>query len=289
MKHRRSEAFTLTELLLVLAIITALAALLFPVFSSALAHAKRTDCISSFKQTSAAMTLYMVDYDDRFSTTRYTGALPTEGVTDRTWVQVVLPYVHDFNTFICPADYTRQALARTEYDPDVVLSDVGERYYLASQRVNTGFNFIYLSPLVKEQSGVWAAKPRQSTELSDPSMTILLGDSAFSINRTGVPEGGGNFLVVPPCRYDKNNRDSFGLDGYRPDQIYVPNFAWDRPSKRLTRYGNLYPWHDGKLTIGMVDGSVRVLPIARTFEGCDVRNGWEGIVYDPDRYIWDFN
>ena len=61
-----ARAFTLIEMLVVIAIISLLAALLFPVFMSARADARRAVCLSNMHQISTAVTMYAQDYDDLY-------------------------------------------------------------------------------------------------------------------------------------------------------------------------------------------------------------------------------
>ena len=62
--HR--NAFTLVEILVVIAIISILAAIIFPSFALVRANARRTSCVSNLKQIGAAMEMYKADYDGRF-------------------------------------------------------------------------------------------------------------------------------------------------------------------------------------------------------------------------------
>lgn len=60
----RRRGFTLVELLVVVAILSLLAGLLFPVLSQARSAARRSTCVSNLKQLGVAFALYASDYDD---------------------------------------------------------------------------------------------------------------------------------------------------------------------------------------------------------------------------------
>jgi prepilin-type N-terminal cleavage/methylation domain-containing protein len=70
--RRISRAFTLIELLVVIAIIAILAAILFPVFAQARASARKTTCLSNFRQITMAMLMYTSDWDEKFARTQTT-------------------------------------------------------------------------------------------------------------------------------------------------------------------------------------------------------------------------
>ena len=67
---KTSTAFTLIELLVVIAIISILAAILFPVFAQAKLAAKKTMCLSNWKQIDTAMIMYSGDYDGLYARTQ---------------------------------------------------------------------------------------------------------------------------------------------------------------------------------------------------------------------------
>ncbi|HEY3265405.1 MAG TPA: DUF1559 domain-containing protein [Armatimonadota bacterium] len=97
------KAFTLIELLIVIAIIAVLAALLFPVLARARERAKRTECISNLKQLGVAMGAYVSDWDERYPyawlgdyVKRY-GATP--GISE-----AMAAYVTDSRLWQCPSD-----------------------------------------------------------------------------------------------------------------------------------------------------------------------------------------
>ena len=90
--HRR--AFTLMELLLVVAIIALLVALLLPVFQQARKKSYEPVCTSNLRQFYVAFSLYREDYGDA----------PKYQVR-------LLPYIKDKRILRCPADPTKSGIA----------------------------------------------------------------------------------------------------------------------------------------------------------------------------------
>lgn len=92
----RLRAFTLVELLLVIAIVSILAAVLFPVFSQAKESARKTTCLSNTKQLSLGVLMYAEDSDEVLP--------PTQNGDFVLWPDLVSSYVRNDNVRICLSD-----------------------------------------------------------------------------------------------------------------------------------------------------------------------------------------
>jgi prepilin-type N-terminal cleavage/methylation domain-containing protein/prepilin-type processing-associated H-X9-DG protein len=118
--HRR--AFTLTELLVVVAIVAILAALLFPVLAQAREAGRRAACLSNERQLGAAVTLYLQDYDERFPQTHPAAtpwSFPEAEITlEVPWRELVEPYVRSPRLFQCPSDWGAPAWHPSTYAPN---------------------------------------------------------------------------------------------------------------------------------------------------------------------------
>ncbi len=62
---KRTQAFSLTEVLVVLVIIALLAAIIFPIFQNAKRKSMEAPCAANLRQIAVATTQYMQDNDDR--------------------------------------------------------------------------------------------------------------------------------------------------------------------------------------------------------------------------------
>jgi prepilin-type N-terminal cleavage/methylation domain-containing protein/prepilin-type processing-associated H-X9-DG protein len=110
------RAFTLAETLAVLAIVAALAALLFPVLAAARSKPQDAACLSNLHQIGLATQLYMVDHDDRYPVvvnafTRLPGVkvrfgrpIEVDPFSAPTPPEVLSSYVRDSRILRCPRD-----------------------------------------------------------------------------------------------------------------------------------------------------------------------------------------
>lgn len=285
--HKSRLGFTLVELLTVAAIVMVLAAVTYPVFRSSIESAHKTVCVSNFRQAYMATFLYMEDYSETFMPVNYQPAGEANSKNDRTWVQMVLPYASSYTIFKCPGDKSTHPRSDTVFDQDLVPGDIYSRYYTDSMRTNLGYNYLYVSPVVHEDTG-WTSQPKQVSMIENPGDMLLYVDSVWDRDTNGQPIGGGSWLVIPPCRYAQQGQrliDTFGLVG---KDVFARNTGWviDNSNSGL-RYGGAWAWHTRHLTTVRTDGSAASLSMDELTTGCVVKDNWTGLVDGTNKYIWD--
>lgn len=115
-RNALTRAFTLIELLTVIAIIAVLAGLLFPVFATARGKAREITCVSNLRQIGLSIKMYAQDYDELFPW----AVDPTDKYTPEIWAgfpdfqklipdmpflhQTLQTYIKSQELFRCPAD-----------------------------------------------------------------------------------------------------------------------------------------------------------------------------------------
>jgi len=284
----KRRGFTLVELIVVIAIIAIIAATLFPVFAQTRSQAYQISWSESARQVAMSTRLYVDDYDDTMMLPRHNMQANADAKNDRTWVQALLPYASKFEIFFCPVDKTRPPRP-TIFDPDLSLGDPTARFYEQSLRTNLGYNYAYLSPIYRQGQN-WRMSPRTSSVVDNPSNTLLFGDSAWEV-KDGRASGGGNYLIIPPCRYQiSSNRviDTFATSINTNVQLFESGLVWETQSQLWDgEAGGLYPWFDRSITITFLDGHVKHVPLKQVTAGCDVKSNWAGYIVDPTLYIWD--
>lgn len=177
------SGFTLVELLVVMAILSLLAAILFPVFAHVRENARRAACLSNLRQVTLGLLQYSQDCDDRCP--RYTD---DAGAASNYWPQFIAPYVQpqataDFNgaskIFVCPsAPYDAAAISAHGRSsvPSYGLSDNWVDYICPDD-----------CPSSTEVAHAFS-------EASDPAGTVLLAETMYSTNAARP----GYALATPP-------------------------------------------------------------------------------------------
>jgi prepilin-type N-terminal cleavage/methylation domain-containing protein/prepilin-type processing-associated H-X9-DG protein len=180
-------AFTLIELLSVIAIITILAAILIPVLGSAQERGRRAICISNLRQCGAGCVSYATDHDGKFPhmirsqydcgcNIKHTGAIEKWGLLYPT-------YVNSLDVFFCPS---RRTGRRYAMDPN---SSSGKSGFSLSQFVECSYGQV---------SGL-EAQPIRISAITNLSKKVLGIDVFWSDNAPGgasTCHGGGYHNAV---------------------------------------------------------------------------------------------
>ncbi len=122
------NAFTLIELLIVIAIIAILAAMLLPALQNAKDQAKKAVCIGNLKQVGAGMLMYVDDFNDNWPSPMLWAAGGRYAAINATVTGLGLLYTGDYvkshNSFYCPSCVSRSTgdltISKTKFDSTLV-------------------------------------------------------------------------------------------------------------------------------------------------------------------------
>ena len=192
--HRRGQlkgqGFTLIEILVVLAVVSALAAILFPVFSTVRENARRTSCLSNLRQLGLAIHAYAQDNDDRLpygvdicdkDGNVWNGTPFERRVKHMPMLpDLLLPYTTSQALWRCPSDSGQNTCAPSNFPLAPSFRDFDAR----------GMSYIYhteltLRSLPLSSLTLYDAAPPHASH--GPSEILLLSDA------TGEWHGGGLF------------------------------------------------------------------------------------------------
>lgn len=286
------RAFTLIELLVVIAIIAILAAILFPVFAQARAQARKTVCLSNFKQEALGILMYQQDYDEYFVLTQYhPGSLAYTSPPDMERDNLLYPYMKNYQILDCPSDPANDQ-ARATQDGVTAPTTQQQWNFNLAVKDDFGYNWQYLSPIIgdtgcAEQGGAQECdKPVKVAQIAAPAHMILGVDCLWDRNGTtgAVVVAGGNDAVDPPCHIEADGSDSFPYHG---NMYYYWYGAWN-PTTPLAWnvFGGVWPWHGDIVNTAFVDGHCKPYRVSQLAAGCNVKDSWGGVIYDDSQYLW---
>lgn len=153
------RGFTLVELLVVMAIISVLAAILFPVSAASRQKALQVSCASNLRQAALAVSCYLDDYDGAYPAGTPRGTDPRRPMYQATLPGALSPYLGGRNWAACPS------LARPRF--------YAENETLMPRPVNS-----------------WTRGARRvstAAQVTDPSRVALLFDPMVRAGRMTTP------------------------------------------------------------------------------------------------------
>ena len=246
--ERRRPAFTLTELLVVISVITLIVAILLPALSRAKEKAREVSCLNNLKQLQICAKLYSMENDGFLPPNRYAyniatnapsigfsekltwcaGLAPFDTTTENIESGLLFPYNKSTDIYRCPSD-----MARVRTREGKVLNIRRTRSYNMSQSING-------VPYVGE--AIFPPSFTKESDIDDPAPSELLffvgvHEDCILDSLFGIPPRGWKFSEetrwwdLPAGRHSQGGNFSFA-DGH------VERWRWVRP-KIFTELGQL--------------------------------------------------
>lgn len=191
----RGKGFTLIELLVVIAIIAILAAILFPVYSSAKLAAGRSQCLNNCKQIATGMSMYKDDhqgywvscYDQAASASAKPGYDPTYRYAF--WMRALMPYVRSKSVYRCPSAKTK--IGKWAIGPEPLTSWPAANYGINECLVLTIWATLAGEATLSRESVI--AYPTKTALVADCNSLIFWGGDDLCRQSTGVAPDGNTY------------------------------------------------------------------------------------------------
>jgi len=225
-KLSQNPAFTLVELLVVLAVIGILAALLLPAIARGKNKAKQASCRNNLKQLAVAFFIYHGDFGDQFPAP---GSKSQYGPQPEDWIwwqhgrgiegSALLGGVGKFKPelFTCPADADAKSLqGKGDVSGDPYRYSYSlTSYDLIAEKINPG-----MSTIITQDRQAFPFRTRQ---IRNPASKIMLveEDRATIDDSRWVPRGLGHPNLVSPRHSDRG--DVSFADGHL--EAVTPSFG----------------------------------------------------------------
>lgn len=179
-------AFTLIELLIVVAIIAILAAILFPVFARARENARRSSCQSNLKQLGLAILQYTQDYDERY----VPPSIPFPTICNAGAYELLDPYLKTQLILFCPSDVNKvfgsQWGCDTSHAATAGIAPYGYYSYLINSRLSDARDVNGAGQITSSGTGPFYGAITVSAVVR-PTNTVLVTDGGADYDATKAP------------------------------------------------------------------------------------------------------
>jgi prepilin-type N-terminal cleavage/methylation domain-containing protein/prepilin-type processing-associated H-X9-DG protein len=225
----RLQAFTLVELLIVIAIIAILAGMLLPALTRAKREALTTSCRNNQRQLNLCLQLYATDHNDALPLNNYVydvadktpifrtnswapGLAPYDLTTSNLQAGLFYTYLRTTSTFLCPSDNSR---VRKYDDTPLPGAPRRTRSYNLSQSVSCD-----AAPTYRKLTLIFKPSPANLFTFIDTHEDAIL-DSVFG---TPLPDSGygDRWFDIPGSRHGQAANLGFA-DGH------VERWKWKHP------------------------------------------------------------
>ncbi|MDD2706953.1 MAG: prepilin-type N-terminal cleavage/methylation domain-containing protein [Verrucomicrobiae bacterium] len=161
-RHPKHSAFTLTELLVVITILSIMSALLMPALSQAREKARQITCMNNLRQLGASIAAYATEYDDWLPLVDNGGSSPLPDAASSSWIYCI-PLMRNIGVndiaknktaLRCPSDKTPQS------------------YYSGAVLVSYCANY--------NAGSSWVGRYKKLSEFSNPSATAWAVESNYT-------------------------------------------------------------------------------------------------------------
>jgi type II secretory pathway pseudopilin PulG len=176
------RAFTLMEILVVMAIIIGLAAILIPSLNSALVRAKATKDMSNLRQIGAATQMYMNDNN---------GVFP--GSTTAIWMsQLELNQKYLSSWRVLESPFDKRSTSELGNAATAISYGINSNVYsggaaISADKITKPVTFIVFAPA---QDNTATIKFQGLATTSAPGVTVLGNSNTVTSNPGGIPRGG---------------------------------------------------------------------------------------------------
>jgi prepilin-type N-terminal cleavage/methylation domain-containing protein/prepilin-type processing-associated H-X9-DG protein len=190
----RRSAFTLVELLVVIAMVAILAAMLLPVLARAQLRAKRIQCLNNLRQMAAQGQVYTGDNSESFPIAFYFDAVKN------------ISYCWDFTTYESNSRVAPGVLWEGQMMPQIQQCPSFSGSAMWTGDPFTGYN--YNTSYIGHGQGEAIEQPAKESALRHPAKTIVFGDGQYS--------AGADKFMRAPWPDENNGGDNPSADDLRP-------------------------------------------------------------------------